>query len=136
MGEYGLLYSVSVEQLFVLICNLIFNIYLLAEATVYAIIFHLPAMSLWRNWLARSAVNRKVGGSSPPRDVNIFNQISIPFSKCSALYSLLTFSHLFRIQHISLYPCTEAPIYSPSYHTHIKISFDIYRSYMHGINIY
>ena len=21
---------------------------------------------LWRNWLARSAVNRKVGGSSPP----------------------------------------------------------------------
>ncbi len=28
--------------------------------------------SLWRNWLARSAVNRKVGGSSPPRDVDIF----------------------------------------------------------------
>ena len=25
-------------------------------------------MSLWRNRLARSAVNRKVGGSSPPRD--------------------------------------------------------------------
>ena len=25
--------------------------------------------SLWRNRLARSAVNRKVGGSSPPRDV-------------------------------------------------------------------
>ena len=24
--------------------------------------------SLWRNRLARSAVNRKVGGSSPPRD--------------------------------------------------------------------
>ena len=24
---------------------------------------------LWRNWLARSAVNRKVGGSSPPRCV-------------------------------------------------------------------
>ena len=24
--------------------------------------------SLWRNWLARSAVNRKDGGSSPPRD--------------------------------------------------------------------
>jgi hypothetical protein len=24
---------------------------------------HLPP---WRNWLARSAVNRKVGGSSPP----------------------------------------------------------------------
>ena len=72
MGLYGLLYSVSVEQLFVLICNLIFNIYLLAEATVYAIIFHLPAMSLWRNWLARSAVNRKVGGSSPPGGAYIF----------------------------------------------------------------
>ena len=28
--------------------------------------------SLWRNRLARSAVNRKVGGSSPPRDVLIF----------------------------------------------------------------
>ena len=25
-------------------------------------------LSLWRNGLARSAVNRKVGGSSPPRD--------------------------------------------------------------------
>jgi hypothetical protein len=24
--------------------------------------------SLWRNRLARSAVNRKVGGSNPPRD--------------------------------------------------------------------
>ena len=24
-------------------------------------------MPLWRNWLARSAVNRKDGGSSPPR---------------------------------------------------------------------
>ena len=23
-------------------------------------------MPPWRNWLARSAVNRKVGGSSPP----------------------------------------------------------------------
>ena len=30
------------------------------------------AMSLWRNRLARSAVNRKVGGSSPPRDVGVF----------------------------------------------------------------
>ena len=27
--------------------------------------------SLWRNRLARSAVNRKVGGSSPPRDVPV-----------------------------------------------------------------
>ena len=29
-------------------------------------------MSLWRNWLARSAVNRKVGGSNPPRDDYFF----------------------------------------------------------------
>ncbi|XP_078306669.1 uncharacterized protein LOC132695425 [Panthera onca] len=28
--------------------------------------------SLWRNRLARSAVNRKVGGSSPPRDGSVF----------------------------------------------------------------
>ena len=27
-----------------------------------------PSKSLWRNRLARSAVNRKVGGSNPPRD--------------------------------------------------------------------
>ena len=27
-------------------------------------------MSPWRNWLARSAVNRKVGGSSPPGDAD------------------------------------------------------------------
>ncbi len=29
-------------------------------------------MLLWRNWLARSAVNRKAGGSSPPRSVLFF----------------------------------------------------------------
>ena len=29
-------------------------------------------LPLWRNWLARSAVNRKVGGSSPPRGVDTF----------------------------------------------------------------
>ena len=28
--------------------------------------------SLWRNWLARSTVNRKDGGSSPPRDETIY----------------------------------------------------------------
>ena len=28
---------------------------------------------LWRNWLARSAVKRKVGGSSPRRSKCIFN---------------------------------------------------------------
>ena len=29
-------------------------------------------MALWRNGLSRSAVNRKVGGSNPPRGVYIF----------------------------------------------------------------
>ena len=28
---------------------------------------------LWRNWLARSAVNRKLGGSRPPRSECPFN---------------------------------------------------------------
>ena len=30
-------------------------------------------MSPWRNRLARSAVNRKVGGSSPPGDESFYN---------------------------------------------------------------
>ena len=34
-------------------------------------------MSLWRNRLARSAVNRKVGGSSPPRDVFFFSNENV-----------------------------------------------------------
>ena len=33
--------------------------------------------SLWRNRLARSAVNRKVGGSSPPRDERILFFITL-----------------------------------------------------------
>jgi hypothetical protein len=33
-------------------------------------------MPLWRNWLARSAVNQKVGGSSPPGGgLQLFQQI-------------------------------------------------------------
>ena len=32
-------------------------------------------MSPWRNRLARSAVNRKVGGSSPPGDVVAFDEV-------------------------------------------------------------
>ena len=46
-------------------------------------------MSLWRNRLARSAVNRKVGGSSPPRDVSIFvgcSHITICFTIHFDLY--------------------------------------------------
>ena len=48
-------------------------------------------MSLWRNRLARSAVNRKVGGSSPPRDDYIFefkkNKINKQFIK---IFNILT----------------------------------------------
>ena len=29
----------------------------------------------WRNWLARSAVNRKVGGSSPPGGAFLVNYL-------------------------------------------------------------
>ncbi|KRY88652.1 hypothetical protein T4D_3943 [Trichinella pseudospiralis] len=36
--------------------------------------------SLWRNRLAHSAVNRKVGGSSPPRDVGFLYFINFFFS--------------------------------------------------------
>ena len=32
---------------------------------------------LWRNWSARSAVNRKVGGSSPPRSVIFYAFVTI-----------------------------------------------------------
>ena len=36
-------------------------------------ILYLPTVRPpWRNWLARSAVNRKVGGSSPPGGVIFF----------------------------------------------------------------
>ena len=47
-------------------------------------------MSLWSNRLARSAVDRKVGGSSPPRDsfkgysqttTNLFAKMQIAMSK-------------------------------------------------------
>ena len=35
--------------------------------------------SLWRNRLARSAVNRKVGGSSPPRDDFFYTELQTNF---------------------------------------------------------
>ena len=47
-------------------------------STNIVINFAIITMSLWRNRLARSAVNRKVGGSSPPRDVvSSVSQISL-----------------------------------------------------------
>ena len=39
-------------------------------------------LSLWRNRLARSAVNRKVGGSSAPRDV-LTKRILVGFLPCT-----------------------------------------------------
>ena len=36
-------------------------------------LYFAPWQSPWRNRLARSAVNRKVGGSSPPGDVVLFS---------------------------------------------------------------
>ena len=44
---------------------------LYTESNKYAIHMPYSQMSLWRNRLARSAVNRKVGGSSPPRDEEV-----------------------------------------------------------------
>ncbi|KFD65635.1 hypothetical protein M514_20659 [Trichuris suis] len=38
--------------------------------------------SLWRNRLARSAVNRKVGGSSPPRDDCHLQKAPVDECKC------------------------------------------------------
>ena len=32
---------------------------------------------MWRNWLARSAVNRNVGGSTTPRSVNFYAFVTI-----------------------------------------------------------
>ena len=61
------------------VCNLIMS-------KLYA-----STSSLWRNRLARSAVNRKVGGSSPPRD-----EIFCPF------YSLFEFSELFSFRMMKL----------------------------------
>ena len=49
--------------------------------TIFSLI--VSSLSPWRNRLARSAVNRKVGGSSPPGDGILFS-----------LRSFFFFSHL------------------------------------------
>ncbi|CAF0824804.1 unnamed protein product [Brachionus calyciflorus] len=48
--------------------------------------------SLWRNRLARSAVNRKVGGSNPPRDEFFLkrSKLKIPFNQLCFLHKLST----------------------------------------------
>ena len=48
---------------------------------------------LWRNWLARSAVNRKVGGSSPPRGAKVY----FTFNWLVFYYFFLNFSLDFSI---------------------------------------
>ena len=61
-------------------------IFITAENTVVrlleldtSLIFEfLCSMSPWRNRLARSAVNRKVGGSSPPGDESFCNTSPTP----------------------------------------------------------
>ena len=42
---------------------------------------------LWRNWLARSAVNRKAGGSSPPRGAT--TKVDVCLVQFFQLYSFL-----------------------------------------------
>ena len=44
---------------------------------------------LWRNWLARSAVNRKVGGSSPPGGVS---KVCLPMGDQAIVIVLLAIS--------------------------------------------
>ena len=51
-------------------------------------------MPPWRNWLARSAVNRKVGGSSPPGGAIIFTVFLLCFDKGFVIFSLL-------VQHVT-----------------------------------
>ena len=62
----------SREEVFVRPLLLLFFVGLLALVSQRFLPFSAPISvktgSLWRNWLARSAVNRKDGGSSPPRD--------------------------------------------------------------------
>ena len=57
-------------------CNQLPELYRAINTIIYfyylylniSLIYKLP----WRNWLARSAVNRKVGGSSPPGSEKLF----------------------------------------------------------------
>ena len=58
--------SCTTKHLF--LWKLFYKCYLL----LYNILQPVATQSPWRNWLARSAVNRKVGGSSPPGDALSF----------------------------------------------------------------
>ena len=55
------------------------NFYFLS--IIFSCVFADNTQPPWRNWLARSAVNRKVGGSSPPGGGETFeNSLSVTFS--------------------------------------------------------
>ena len=45
----------------------------------------------WRNWLARSAVNRKVGGSSPPGGETFSCLSNLTFRKKYHFYAMFIF---------------------------------------------
>ena len=53
---------------------------------------------LWRNWLARSAVNRKAGGSSPPRGA--ITEICVCFVHFLQLYSFLGYFTLLEVSNV------------------------------------
>ena len=53
---------------------------------------------LWRNWLARSAVNRKAGGSSPPRGA--ITEIYDCFVHFLQLYSFLGYFTLLEVSNV------------------------------------
>jgi hypothetical protein len=53
---------------------------------------------LWRNWLARSAVNRKAGGSSPPRGAKI--QVDVCIVKFLKIDSFLGYFTLLKVSNV------------------------------------
>ena len=64
-------------------CNTLFDLIMRSRLNNFNLLNTLKfqvllAMSPWRNRLARSAVNRKVGGSSPPGDA-FFSSLSFSF---------------------------------------------------------
>ena len=53
---------------------------------------------LWRNWLARSAVNRKAGGSSPPRGA--ITQVDVCFVQFLQIDSFLRYFTLLEVLNV------------------------------------
>ena len=59
-------------------------------------------MPPWRNWLARSAVNRKVGGSNPPGGVFFIFFYIIQY-KCNIILLIIVKYNICNISVIILY---------------------------------